>query len=164
MLEEVKEKFIMDILEVLKNLNTTHEIQEHVPVYTVDDIKKISWKLKGIGGKNLFLKDAREKFFLYILPQDKRADLKILANKINSKRLSFANEVELKTYLGLIPGSVTPLGVINDKESIVTLVLDKELKNKILLVHPNRNTATIAIRYEDLIKFINYCGNKYMEI
>lgn len=98
------------------------------------------------------------------MPQDKRADLKILANKINGKRLSFANEVELKTYLGLIPGSVTPLGVINDKESIVTLVLDKELKNKILLVHPNRNTATIAIRYEDLIKFINYCGNKYMEI
>lgn len=154
----------MDILEVLKNLNITYEIQEHVPVYTVDDIKKIFWKLKGIGGKNLFLKDARGKFFLYILPQDKRADLKILANKINSKRLSFANEVELKTYLGLIPGSVTPLGVINDKESIVTLVLDKELKNKILLVHPNRNTATIAIRYEDLIKFINYCGNKYMEI
>lgn len=154
----------MDILEVLKNLNITYEIQEHVPVYTVDDIKKNSWKLKGIGGKNLFLKDARGKFFLYILPQDKRSDLKILANKINSKRLSFANEVELKTYLGLIPGSVTPLGVINDKESIVTLVLDKELKNKILLVHPNRNTATIAIRYEDLIKFINYCGNKYMEI
>ena len=67
-------------------------------------------------------------------------------------------------YLGLIPGAVTPLGIINDKEHLVTIILDKDLQNKTLLVHPNRNTASIAIKYEDLIKFIQYCGNKYMEI
>lgn len=154
----------MDILEVLKNLNIKYEIQEHVPVYTVEDIKNISLDLEGIGCKNLFLKDAKKNFFLYTLPEDKRADLKTLPEKINSKRLSFANENDLQMYLGLIPGAVTPLGIINDKEHLVTIILDKDLQNKTLLVHPNRNTASIAIKYEDLIKFIQYCGNKYMEI
>ena len=120
--------------------------------------------MEGIGCKNLFLKDAKKKLFLYTLPEDKRADLKLLPEKINSKRLSFANENDLQTNLNLIPGSVTPLGIINDKEQNVTVVLDKELKNNKILIHPNRNTATIGIEYADLIKFIKNCGNDYLEI
>ena len=110
------------------------------------------------------LKDAKKNLFLYTLPEDKRADLKILPEKINSKRLSFANENDLQTYLGLIPGAVTPLGIINDKGQKVTVVLDKELKNNKVLIHPNRNTATVSIKYDNLIKFIKHCGNKYLEI
>ena len=73
-----------------------------------------------------------------------KIDLKTLPEKINSKRLSFANENDLQEYLGLTPGSVTPLGIINDKGQKVTVVLDKELKNNKVLIHPNRNTATVS--------------------
>ena len=145
----------MEILEVLEDLNIEYKMQEHKPAYTVDDLKDVFFNMEGIGCKNLFL---------YTLPEDKRADLKTLPEKINSKRLSFANENDLQTYLGLIPGAVTPLGIINDKEQKVTVVLDKELKNKNVLIHPNRNTSTISIKYDDLIKFIKYCGNNFLEI
>ena len=154
----------MEILEVLDKLNIKYDIQEHKPAYTVDDLKDVFLNMEGIGCKNLFLKDAKKNLFLYTLPEDKRADLKTLPEKINSKRLSFANENDLQTYLGLIPGAVTPLGIINDKDKKVTVVLDKELKNKNVLIHPNRNTATISIKYDDLIKFIKYCGNNFLEI
>ena len=154
----------MEILEVLDKLNIKYEIQEHKPAYTVDDLKDVFLNMEGIGCKNLFLKDAKNNLFLYTLPEDKRADLKTLPEKINSKRLSFANENDLQTYLGLIPGAVTPLGIINDKEKKVTAVLDKELKNNKVLIHPNRNTATISIKYDDLIKFVKYCGNYFLEI
>ena len=154
----------MEILEKLDELNIKYEIQEHEAVYTVEDLKDVFLKMEGIGCKNLFLKDAKKKLFLYTLPAAKRADLKLLPEKINSKRLSFANENDLQTNLNLIPGSVTPLGIINDKEQNVTVVLDKELKNNKVLIHPNRNTATIGIEYSDLIKFIKNCGNDYLEI
>ena len=154
----------MEILEVLDKLNIKYDIQEHKAVYTVDDLKDVFINMEGIGCKNLFLKDAKKKLFLYTLPEDQKADLKTLPEKINSKRLSFANENDLQIYLGLIPGAVTPLGIINDKEQKVTVLLDKKLKNNNILVHPNRNTATISIKYDDLIKFIKYCGNYYLEI
>ena len=118
----------MDILEVLKELDIEYEIQEHKAVYTVDDLQDVFLEMEGIGCKNLFLKDAKKNLFLYTLPDNKRADLKTLPEKINSKRLSFANENDLQEYLGLTPGSVTPLGIINDKGQKVTVVLDKELK------------------------------------
>lgn len=154
----------MDILELLKEMNIEYELQEHRAVYTVEDVQEIFLNLDGIGCKNLFLKDIKKNLFLYTLPDNKRADLKTLPEKINSKRLSFANENDLQEYLGLTPGSVTPLGIINDKEQKVTVVLDKELKNNKVLIHPNRNTATVSIKYEDLIKFIKHCGNEYIEI
>ncbi len=154
----------MDILELLKEMNIEYELQEHRAVYTVEDVQEIFLNLDGIGCKNLFLKDIKKNLFLYTLPDNKRADLKTLPEKINNKRLSFANENDLQEYLGLTLGSVTPLGIINDKEQKVTVVLDKELKNNKVLIHPNRNTATISIKYEDLIKFIKHCGNEYIEI
>ena len=154
----------MDILDVLDKLNIKYNMQEHKAVYTVEEMQEIFLDMEGIGCKNLFLKDAKKNLFLYTLPEDKRADLKTLPEKINSKRLSFANENDLQTYLGLIPGAVTPLGIINDKEQKVTVVLDKELKNNKVLIHPNINTATISIKYDDLIKFIKYCGNYFLEI
>lgn len=154
----------MDILDVLDKLNIKYNMQEHKAVYTVEEMQEIFLDMEGIGCKNLFLKDAKKNLFLYTLPEDKRADLKTLPEKINSKRLSFANENDLQTYLGLIPGAVTPLGIINDKEQKVTVVLDKELKNNKVLIHPNRNTATISIKYDDLIKFIKYCRNYFLEI
>ena len=81
----------------------------------------------------------------------------------NYKELNIYNQ-ELNNILKLKPGSVTPLGIINDKDNIVTLIIDNELKGKKILVHPNTNTKTIVLSYDDLIKFIEFEKHNYILI
>lgn len=148
-----------DILEVLKELKIEYKIVEHEAVYTVEEAEAIKTKIAGIGCKNLFLKHNKD-YYLYVLRDDKRADLKDISSKLNLGRLSFSSEEELKEKLKLTRGAVTPMGIINDNAS-VKLIIDKDLKDNYLLVHPNRNTATISISFDDLIKFINQFQNDY---
>ena len=102
-----------------------------------------------------------KKHYLVVLKGDKKADLKSIKSHINSTALSFASEERLEKHLGLSKGAVTPLGIINDDEHLVNIVLDEDLKNEeILGVHPNVNTSTVFISYNDLIKFINSFGNE----
>ena len=112
--------------------------------------------------KNLFLKNSNgKKHYLVVLKGDKKADLKSIKSQINSTALSFASEERLEKHLGLLKGAVTPLGIINDEEHLVNVVLDRDLQNeKILGVHPNVNTSTVFMSYNDLIKFINTFGNE----
>lgn len=154
----------MNIYEVLNNLKIKYEEIEHDAVYTVEDIKlsKIDEKIDGIGCKNLFLKDSRGKYFLAILPDDKQMRINEIAKKANATHMSFAKEEELMNILKLTRGCVSPLGIINDKENLVTLVIDSELKNKKLLFHPNRNTATVSIQFNDLIYFIEEENHHYI--
>lgn len=154
----------MKVEEKLKELNISYEIVEHPAVYTVEEAKEKVPKIEGIGCKNLFLKTQKKECFLYTLPEDKQINLKLLSEMLGVTRFHFASPTTLEEVLGVIPGSVTPLAIINDKENKVTVLLDKELKEKKILVHPNRNTATISITYEDLIKYINNLNHKIIEI
>ncbi len=151
-----------DVLELLKKLNIDFTIVYHQPVYTVEEAQSIKKDINGIGCKNLFLKD-KYNYYLYVLRDDVRADLKLVGKTINIGPLSFASVEELMTNLKLTKGSVTPLGLINNDKTVI-LLLDKSLKDNKILIHPNTNTATISINYEDLLKFVNYCENTYYEI
>ena len=75
--------------------------------------------------------------------------------------MSFVREKELYDILGLVQGSVSPFGIINDRENKVTLIIDKDLIDKRLLFHPNVNTKTVSINYIDLIKFVEFEKHKY---
>lgn len=152
----------MNLYEVLKSLNISYDEIEHEAVFTVNEANSLKEKIEGIGCKNLFLTDKKGNYFLYLLMDEKRANLKDLAIKLNVLKLTFANDEELKTLLGLTKGSVTPLGIINDKENKIVLVIDKDLIDKKILVHPNVNTKTMSISYEDLIMFIEFNKNKYI--
>ena len=106
-----------------------------------------------------------KKHYLVVLKGDKKADLKSIKSQINSTALSFASEERLEKYLGLSKGAVTPLGIINDEEHLVNIVLDEDLKKEeIIGVHPNVNTSTVFISYNDLIKFINSFGNEIVYV
>lgn len=152
----------MNIYEVLDKLNISYEEIEHEAVFTVEEANCLKEKIDGIGCKNLFLTDKKKNYFLYLLKDDKRADLKLLASRLNVSKITFANDEELSNFLGLTRGSVTPLGIINDNDNKVLLIIDRELVGKKVLVHPNTNTNTISISYVDLVKFIEFVGNKYM--
>ena len=96
------------------------------------------------------------------MQDNKKANIKEIAKITGASHLSFASKDELEKILLLKQGSVTPLGIINDIENKVILVIEKELKDKKLLLHPNTNTKTIAINYKDLIKFIEFGKHKYI--
>ena len=91
-------------------------------------------------------------------------DLKELSTKLEVPRLHFAFSEELEKILGLILESVTPFGILNDIHNEVTLIFDKELQKKKILVCPNRNTATLSILYEYLITFVESLNHKMIEI
>lgn len=152
----------MDILNILNDLNIKYELLSHQAVYTVEEAKQIENMIEGVGCKNLFLKDKHKNYYIFVLEENKRANLKELANYLKLSKLSFATPEELKVILNLEPGSVTPLSIINDKENLVTLILDQELNNNKILVHPNTNTKTVSLLFEDLIKFIEYTNHKYI--
>lgn len=154
----------MEILNFLDELRIPYEKTEHTPVYTVAESRElhIADTLNGFPCKNLFLKSKKGQYFLLVLPAEKRANLKNVASSLALPRLSFASEQELLDILFLHPGSVTPLSLVNDTEQKVTLILDEDLKGKRLLLHPNTNTATISLAFDDLLRFVRYVNHSYL--
>jgi len=85
--------------------------------------------------------------------------LKSLSIQIKSRRLSFANDQCLEKFLGLKPGNVTPLGILNNEQRNVIVVFDSDLKGEIVGIHPMENTATVFLLVEDLLPLIQNHGN-----
>ena len=113
--------------------------------------------------KNLFVRDDKKRnYYLISIKGDKRIDLKEFKNQNNTRKLSFASETDLMNILNLTKGSVTPLGILNDKDKKVKFFLDKEFLAKpyTIGIHPNDNTATIFIKTIDLIEIIKSHGNE----
>ena len=154
----------MTIYEILDKLKISYEEISHKEVFTVEEANAIEEQINGVGCKNLFLTNKKGKYYIYVLEDSKQANLKELQIFLNEKRLSFGKEEELNEILKLTKGSVTPLGIINDKDNLVTILLDKDLIDKRILAHPNVNTKTISLEYKDLIKIIEYTNHNYIII
>lgn len=156
------------VFERLNELNIKYEVMNHPAVYTIEEMDDLGITAKGDVCKNLFLRDEKGKrHFLVVLGKDKKADLKDIQKQLGSSKLSFASVERLDKYLKLEKGEVTPLGVINDVDAAVEVVFDNELIEKNRLgVHPNTNTATVWICFENLKKLIEQNGNeiKYLDI
>ena len=146
----------------LNELGISFEVEEHEPVYTIEDMDALGITQRGLVAKNLFLRDAKGKrHFLVLIPGEKHADIKKVEKQIGCTHLSFASDERLMKHLGLTKGSVTPFGLINNGEHTVEVGIDKGLMGKPKLgFHPNTNTATLWLSYEDLLKFIKSCGHK----
>ena len=158
-----------EVFQKLASLHIHYETVEHGPAFTIEDIDRIGFDEKVIVCKNLFVRDQKKKaaHWLVVLHKDKRADLDRLAGQLGTKHLSFASEERLRKYLGLSQGEVTPLGVINDTERAVVVVFDKDLVGKEHLgVHPNDNTATLIMSFDDVKKVIDDNGNaiRYVDV
>jgi Ala-tRNA(Pro) deacylase len=147
----------------LDSLNVNFDYYEHPEAPTVE-IASQYWKdIEATHCKNLFFRNHKgNRHYLVILEYKQVLEIKILEQKLKQGKLSFASPERMKKYLGVYPGSVTPLGLINDIDSHVHLFLDENLKNsKRISFHPNENNASIIIDYSDFIKFLEARGNKY---
>ena len=150
------------VLAKLDEMGIAYEVERHEPVYTIEAMEELGLHKRGEVVKNLFLRDAKGKrHFLVVIPGGKQADLKKIRDQLGSTALSFGSEDRLERCLKLSKGAVSPLGVLNDAEHAVEVVFDKDLiGQKKLGVHPNDNTATVWISYDDLKKLVDHCGNK----
>ena len=145
------------LLACLTELEINYKNTSHPAVFTAEEGERYWQGIAGMHCKNLFCKDAKGKLWLIVAPAFKRVSLKALPEIIGSKRLSFANEQLLFEILGVHGGSVTPFAVINDKECLVQVVLDKEMMEQELInYHPLTNTATTTITPDDLMKFMHF--------
>ena len=123
-----------------------HVTHDHPAVFRVEEGLDLKADLPGAHTKNLFLKDHKGRLWLISARQDTVIDLKRAAAAMGSGRLSFGNETLMFDTLGVRPGSVTALGLINDTDRRVTFVLDRRLwEADIVNFHPLTNTATTAL-------------------
>lgn len=151
-----------EIYDFIKSKNIWYEITEHKAVYNMEELKEVDIPYPEYDAKNLFVRDDKKRnYYLITVKGDKRIDLKEFRKKNNMRPLSFASEDDLLNIMNLRAGSVTPLGLLNDKENKVQFYIDKDfMKDKhIIGVHPNDNTATVWIKVEDLIDIIKENGN-----
>jgi Ala-tRNA(Pro) deacylase len=150
-----------DLLAHIRSLGIDAKTATHPPLMTVEDAKRLRGDLPGGHVKNLFLRDKRDRFWLLTTLEDTRVDLKKMAQRLEAGRFSFANADQLKALLGILPGAVSPLAVINDTERQVTVVLDEAmLAEDPLNVHPLSNERTMTMATADLLRFLESCGHK----
>ncbi len=151
-----------ELLNVLEQLGIEYTNHEHPAVYTVEEANLHHKGIKGAHSKNLFFKDKKKNLFLVITLDTKPIVIKEMAKKIGAKSPSFAKPELLDQVLGVIPGAVTPFAAINAKENKIKIILDKDLmENRLLNFHPLVNTATTTIASEDLVKFLEHCGQEF---
>lgn len=148
------------LFDRLAELGIAHRTVEHEAVFTVEQAKQHRGVLPGHHIKNLFLRNKKDEMWLMVALEDRTIDLKRLGESLGAGRLSFGSPERLKTWLGVEPGSVTPLAVINDTQHRVTLVLDRGLaEGGPINAHPLTNTMTSAIALPDLQRFFEATGH-----
>jgi Ala-tRNA(Pro) deacylase len=149
------------LFERLDHLGIAHRSVEHPPVFTVEDAKALRGNLPGHHVKNLFLRNKKEEMWLVVALEDRAIDLKRLGEVLGAGRLSFGSAERLKRHLGVEPGSVTPLALINDGRRAVRLALDRTLANRAPVnVHPLVNTMTTTMDSAALLRFFSVTGHE----
>ncbi len=151
------------VYDVLKQLHIHFKYVEHPPAPTIE-IAMRYWKdYDAQHCKNLFFRNHKgNKHYLVILNCHKNMSIHEIEKKLKQGKLTFASEQRMNTYLGLKPGSVSPFGLIYDKTKNVHVFIDKNLtKVEKISFHPNDNTASLIISYNDFIHFLQYTGNSY---
>ena len=150
-----------ELFALLDRLSITSSTIEHPPLFTVEQSRALRGEIAGGHTKNLFLKDKKDQVFLVVAEEDAAIDMKNLHKRIGSARLSFGRPELLAELLGVIPGSVTPFGAMNDTTGRVTVILDAPLlRHETLNFHPLENVATTNIGREDFLAFLSHTGHE----
>ncbi len=148
-----------ELFDYLKSLSIRTQTYAHEPLYTVEQAEKAVGFLPGGHVKNLFLKDDKNRLWLVSALTSTAIKLKDIEKAFSAPKLRFAQADLLKQYLGLLPGSVTPFGLINDTDHKVTVILDKKLFDyELINIHPLSNDATTSIAPHDLKNFLDSLG------
>lgn len=149
------------VCAVLDELGIRYERHDHPPVFTVEEAV-VHWSgIDATHCKNLFLRNKKgNRHYLVVAEHTRPVDLQRLVSLVGDDRLSFASPERLMRHLGLEPGSVSPFGLINDRDRQVQVVVDAGLKQcERVGFHPNTNTATLVVSFEDFERFLTWSGH-----
>lgn len=141
------------VYDFLDGLQLAYKTLKHPAAFSIEECEAVRRRVDAPVFKNLFLTNKQHtRFYLLVMPGDKVFKTKYLSAQINSARLSFAGEEYMQEFLGLRPGSVSPLGLINDRDKTVKLLIDADLKECAdFACHPCINTASVVMNFNDLI-------------
>jgi Ala-tRNA(Pro) deacylase len=129
---------------------------------TIDEGKRLRGPMAGTFTKNLLLKDKKGRLFLLAIHEDRELNLKTLHAALGANgRLGFASGERMVEVLGLAPGALTPLGIINDRDGLVTIVVDAALLDADQVnFHPLVNTQSTGLSPDELLAFVRSCGRE----
>ena len=144
------------IYDFLDNLGIEYKTLKHPEAFTMEECQKVRDNINAPVAKNLFLTNKQQtKFYLLLMPANKAFKTKYLSSQINSARLSFATPEHMMQFLGVSPGSVTPLGLIKDTELSVNLLIDSDLKKEnTFACHAGINSASVMMSFSDFINIV----------
>jgi len=151
------------VFSKLQELGINYDLFEHPPLDTID-IALEYWKdIDAMHCKNLFFRNHKgNRHYLVIIKDTTPFNIRSLEQKLKQGKLTFGSEKRLTKCLGVTPGSVSPFGLINDHEHQVHLFLDQQLQlAEKISFHPNDNTASLVISYNDFIKYLDHMSNTY---
>ncbi len=142
------------VYDFLDKLGIEYERADHEAAENMEVCKEIDEVLKAKICKNLFLCNRQQtQFYLLLMPGDKPFKTKEISSQIRSARLSFASPENMLAYLDIEPGAVSVMGLMNDIEGAVTLLIDEDiLKDEYIGCHPCVNTSSLKIKTEDILK------------
>lgn len=147
--------------QYLTDHGISFESTEHRAVYNMEELDSVELPYPEWDAKNLFVRDDKKRgYYLITVKGDKRVDLKEFRKAHGLRNLSFASAEDLMAILGLIPGAVTPLGLLQDADCRVRLYLDAAFSGHLIGVHPNDNTATVWLQADDLVALLREHGNE----
>ncbi len=151
------------VYEVLKELGIEYDYLEHPAAPTIEIALQYCNNMDSTHCKNLFFRNHKgNRHYLVIFYCEQNLAIHELEQRLRQGRLSFASEQRMQKYLGLKPGSVSPFGLLNDTEHHVYVFLDENLrKAPKVSFHPNDNRASLAIKTEDFIRYMDFTGNGY---
>lgn len=155
------------VYDLLDRLGIEYDRIDHEAIFTIEGCNNIDGVLGIHLCKNIFLCNTQKtKFYLLLMPGEKRFVTKDFCKQIVSPRLSFAPAEYMEEYLDITPGSVSVMGLMNDKEHHVQLVIDQDvLKEEYLGFHPCINTSSMRIAMKDLLeKFLPAVDHGYMTV
>lgn len=142
------------VYALLEKLEIPYTRVDHEPAMTMEDCEEVDRQLGVMMCKNLFLCNTQKtKFYMLLMPADKKFKTKDLSKQIQSARLSFADAEHMEQYLRIHPGAVSVMGLMNDEENHVQLLFDQEvLQQEWLGCHPCVNTSSIRLKMADLLE------------
>lgn len=157
----------MEVYKLLKQLDIPYKRLDHEPMATIEACRGVDEILGIHMCKNLFLCNSQKTaFYLLMMPGEKKFKTKELSKQIGSARLSFAPGEFMEEYLHISPGAVSVMGLMNDKDNHVNLLIDEDvLKEDVLGCHPCVNTASLRLKTSDVIeKFLPFVKHEYRKV
>lgn len=152
-----------EIYDILHAHGIRYKVTEHPAVFNMAQLSSVPLPYPEADAKNLFVRDDKRKnYYLLTVRGDQRVDLKAFRKTYGTRPLTFVPPDELSELLGLIPGAVSPFGLLNDEERKVAFYIDRSFLegSGLVGVHPNDNTATVWLKTADLLSLLREHGSE----